>query len=252
MEATLDEAAGPMLEMELPPLWHWLYFLPGERQSNIGIDGHPRRGGFLPPITLPRRMWAAGRLHFVRPLLPGTDVTRESKITSIQAKEGRSGSLVFVTVQHKISDALGVAIREEQDIVYREAPAPGGPPPKLQAAPTDEQFSQVLTLEPVRLMRYSALTFNGHRIHYDRPYAVQDEGYAGLVVHGPFIATLLMETLRRAQPMRQVASFEFKAVSPLFDSAPFTLAGKVDGCTAHLWARGPQGQLAVQAIAELT
>ena len=252
MRATLDLApAEPTAE--LPPLWHWLYFLPGERQSNIGVDGHPNRGGFLPPVTLPRRMWAGGRLRFLRALPLGSAVQRTSRILSVQRKDGRSGSLVFVTVLHEVSDAQGLAISEEQDIVYRDAPAPGATPPTPPAAPTDEQFARVVTPDPVLLMRYSALTFNGHRIHYDRPYAMQDEGYPGLVVHGPLIATLLMETLREAQPERQIARFEFKAVSPLFDTAPFTVAGSVDatvdGQDARLWARGPQGQLAMTASA---
>jgi 3-methylfumaryl-CoA hydratase len=250
MRATLDQDPDGGSD-ELPPLWHWLYFLPGERQSSIGADGHPQRGGFLPPVTLPRRMWAGGRLQFHRSLSMGSAVQRVSRIVSVQSKEGRSGRLVFVTVLHEVSDAQGIAISEEQDIVYRDAPAPGAPAPAAPAAPADEQFSRVITPDPVLLMRYSALTFNGHRIHYDRPYAIQEEGYPGLVVHGPLIATLLMETLCGAHPARRVARFEFKAVSPLFDTAPFTVAGKLDGNVAQLWARGPQGQLAMSARAEL-
>ncbi|WP_137896417.1 MaoC family dehydratase N-terminal domain-containing protein [Ramlibacter sp. 2FC] len=250
MQATLDQAPQDAALDALPPLWHWLYFLPGERQSNIGADGHPQRGGFLPPVTLPRHMWAGGRLHFLRPLSIGAQARRVSRIASVSSKAGRSGQLVFVTVLHELSDAQGLAISEEQDIVYRDAPAPGAAAPVPPAAPTDEQFSRVITPDPVLLMRYSALTFNGHRIHYDRPYAMSEEGYPGLVVHGPLIATLLMETLRSAHPGRQVARFEFKAVSPLFDTEPFTVAGRVDGQDARLWARGPQGQLAMSASAE--
>ena len=252
MQAALDAANPCSLPTSLPPLWHWLYFLPGERQSNIGADGHPKRGGFLPPILLPRRMWAGGRLQFLRPMAMGTLARRVSRIKSIQSKAGRSGQLVFVTVQHEISNAQGIAIREEQDIVYRDAPALGASAPTPAVAPTDEQFARTVTPDPVLLMRYSALTFNGHRIHYDRPYAMQEEGYPGLVVHGPFIAMLLMEELRREDPKRNIRSFEFKAVSPLFDTAPFTVAGRLEGDqrTAHLWARGPEGHLAMQASAE--
>ncbi|WP_029528046.1 FAS1-like dehydratase domain-containing protein [Polaromonas glacialis] len=251
--ATLDNANAPALPSELPPLWHWLYFLPGERQSNIDTDGHPKRGGFLPPVQLPRRMWAGGRLQFLRPLALGAQMRRVSVIKNIQSKTGRSGQLVFVTVQHDIFDAQGLAIREEQDLVYRDAPTPGTPAPKPAAAPNDEQFARIITPDPVLLMRYSALTFNGHRIHYDRTYAMQEEGYPGLVVHGPLIATLLMEELRRAHPHKHVKTFVFKAVGPLFDTAPFTVAGKVEdnGHTAHLWARAPDGQLAMQASAEI-
>lgn len=251
MQATLDASEVGVLPSQLPPLWHWLYFLPGERQSNIGPDGHPKRGGFLPPISLPRRMWAGGRLQFLHPLSVGEPIRRVSTIKQILSKSGRSGRLVFVTVLHEISNASGVAIREEHDIVYRDAPAPGAASPQSVAAPTDEQFGRTVTPDPVLLMRYSALTFNGHRIHYDRPYAMQEEGYPGLVVHGPLIATLLMETLRGVHPEKTVRSFEFKAVSPLFDTDAFTLNGKLEGNTARLWARGSQGQLAMQASAEL-
>lgn len=250
MRAMLDHDPEQPTPDALPPLWHWLYFLPGERQSRIGIDGHPERGGFLPPVTLPRRMWAGGRLQFVRPLSPGVDVRRTSCILSVQDKTGRSGRLVFVTVRHEVSDTSGLAIREEQDIVYRDAPALGTVAPVLPMAPGGEQFARVITPDPVLLMRYSALTFNGHRIHYDRPYATEEEGYPGLVVHGPLIATLLMEALRDAHPGRCVARFDFKAVSPLFDTAPFTVAGRVDAQAAQLWARDSQGQLAMSASAE--
>lgn len=254
LQATLDYENASALPAQLPPLWHWLYFLPCERQLNIGLDGHPRRGGFLPPITLPRRMWAGGRLQFLRPLAVGAAIERRSTIQSIKTKSGRSGQLIFVTVLHEISAAQGVAIREEQDIVYRDAPPPaveGAPAPQPAAAPAGEQYSRTITPDPVLLMRYSALTFNGHRIHYDRPYAMQEEGYPGLVVHGPLIATLLMDELRRMHPGKTIGTFEFKAVSPLFDTAPFTVNGKLEGNAAHLWARGPQGQLAMQASAEI-
>ncbi|MBU9612976.1 MaoC family dehydratase N-terminal domain-containing protein [Burkholderia multivorans] len=254
LRATLDDAEPSALPDALPPLWHWLYFLPGERQSNIGTDGHARRGGFLPPVALPRRMWAGGRLQFMRPLAVDTPIQRRSTIANVQSKSGRSGQLVFVTVLHEIGDAQGVAIREEQDIVYRDAPPPaaaGTPAPAAQPAPTDEQYSRIVTPDPVLLMRFSALTFNGHRIHYDRPYAMEEEGYPGLVVHGPLIAMLLMEELRRRHPDKTIRAFDFKAVSPLFDTAPFTVNGKLEGHTARVWARGPQGQLAMQASIEL-
>ncbi|PRE59244.1 FAS1-like dehydratase domain-containing protein [Burkholderia multivorans] len=254
LRATLDDAEPSALPDVLPPLWHWLYFLPGERQSNIGTDGHARRGGFLPPVALPRRMWAGGRLQFLRPLAVDTPIQRRSTIANVQSKSGRSGQLVFVTVLHEIGDAHGVAIREEQDIVYRDAPPPaaaGTPAPAAPPAPTDEQYSRIVTPDPVLLMRFSALTFNGHRIHYDRPYAMEEEGYPGLVVHGPLIAMLLMEELRRRHPGKTIRAFDFKAVSPLFDTAPFTVNGKLEGHTARVWARGPQGQLAMQANIEL-
>lgn len=254
LQATLDHATPDILPAAVPPLGHWLYFLPGERQSLVGSDGHPQRGGFLPPISLPRRMWAGGRLQFLRPLPVGERIWRLSTIESVEAKSGRSGALTFVTVRHDISDVRGVAIREWQDIVYREASmraVAGASATQPAFAPTDEQFSRVIVPDPVLLMRFSALTFNGHRIHYDRSYATQEEGYPGLVVHGPLIATLLIEELRRTHPGKAICSFEFKAVSPLFDNAPFTVNGKLVGSAAHLWARGPQGQLAMQACADI-
>ncbi|VVE43047.1 FAS1-like dehydratase domain-containing protein [Pandoraea terrigena] len=254
LQATLNDAVPDILPATLPPLWHWLYFLPGERHSLIGSDGHPQRGGFMPPISLPRRMWAGSRLQFLRPLVVGERIQRRSTVERVQTKSGRSGQLIFVTVRHDIGDAQGVAIRELRDIVYREASpraVASAPASQLTPAPTDEQFSRTIVPDPVLLMRYSALTFNGHRIHYDRSYAMQEEGYPGLVVHGPLIATLLIEALRRPQPGKTIRSFEFKAVSPLFDTAPFTVNGKLEGNTALLWARGPEGTLAMLARAEI-
>lgn len=252
LAATLDRDTTPGNEGDaLPPLWHWLYFLPSDRQSDIGADGHAKRGGFLPPVPLPRRMWAGGRLKFLRPLAVGAAVQRVSRIADISSKQGRTGELVFVRVLHEIADAQGVAITEEHDIVYRGMPQPGEGPVAPKAAPTDEQFRRRITPDPVLLFRYSALTFNGHRIHYDRSYVTQEEGYPGLIVHGPLIATLLIEELQRAYPGRRIASFDFKAVSPLFDIAPFEVCGRVEGDAATLWARGPEGQLAMQATATL-
>jgi len=259
LAATLDrDDRAPQPGDALPPCWHWLYFLPLQRASGMGSDGHPRRGGFLPPVPLPRRMWAGSRLEFLQPLLAGEDIVRSSRIADVSAKHGRTGSLVFVRVRHETSGGRGLAIIEQQDIVYREMPQQGdaaraaapaaatGP-----AAGSDEQFSRRITPDPVLLFRYSALTFNSHRIHYDRPYATEVEGYRGLVVHGPLIATLLLDLLRRQQPSARVTAFDFKAVSPLLDTAPFDVCGRIDGELATLWARGPDGSLAMQASATL-
>ncbi len=253
LSATLDrDDAPPRAGDAVPPCWQWLYFLPLQRQSGIGADGHPKRGGFLPPVPLPRRMWAGSRIAFARSLVAGAAITRSSRIDDVSAKEGRSGALVFVRVQHEIADAKGVAIREEQDIVYRAMPQPGETPPPPKAARSDEQFARSITPDPVLLFRYSALTFNSHRIHYDRPYAMGEEGYAGLVVHGPLIATLLLDQLRRARPTLRVETFDFKALSPLLDTAPFEVCGRVDGELAHLWARNADGALAMQAQATVS
>jgi 3-methylfumaryl-CoA hydratase len=256
--ATLDriDDPAPRPGSPLPPLAHWLYFLPQAAQREIGIDGHAKRGGFLPPVPLPRRMWAGGRLVFHHALNVGDEVLRTSTITRVDAKEGRSGALVFVTVHHEISNAKGVAIGEEHDIVYRDHPRDHPPsdsmPPAPPPAPTDEDFSRWVTPDPVLLFRYSALTFNGHRIHYDRSYVTDVEGYPGLIVHGPLIATLLVDLVRRELPAARIRSFEFKAASPLFDTHAFAVCGKreTDGSVA-LWARNHEGRLAMQARAEL-
>ena len=253
LAATLDrDEALPAPGADVPPLWHWLFFTPLARQSQIGADGHAKRGDFLPPVPLPRRMWAGGRLEFLQPLRVGEEVTRDSRIVKVDAKSGRSGELVFVTVRHEVSNARGIALTEEHDIVYRDMPAPGAPPPTPQPAPSDATFSLEIVPDPVLLFRYSALTFNGHRIHYDRPYVTQVEGYPGLVVHGPLIATLLADLLRREQPQARMRRFAFTAMRPLFDTHAFTLCGRVDADPHHvaLWARDHEGLLAMQAQAE--
>jgi 3-methylfumaryl-CoA hydratase len=251
--ATLDrEGPSPVLGDDVPPLGHWLYFNAAARQSELGSDGHPPRGGFLPPVPLPRRMWAGGSLEFHRALRVGEEAVRDSRIVDLSVKQGRSGSLVFVTVRHDITDAQGLAVAETQDLVYRDAPSPGAAKPVPQAAPTDERFGRQVVPNPALLFRYSALTFNGHRIHYDRPYATEAEGYPGLVVHGPLIATLLLDLLRRHRPDAAVRRFSFRAVSPLFDSEPFTVCGRPEGAGEFtLWARNHDGHLAMQATARL-
>jgi 3-methylfumaryl-CoA hydratase len=253
LSATLDrDDPEPMPGSPVPDLWHWLYFNPLTRHSEIGPDGHAMRGGFLPPVPLQRRMWAGGRLEFHRPLQVGDEATRTSTITEVEAKEGKSGPLVFVTVRHEVSDARGLALTEEHDIVYRDAPRPGASAPAASDAPRDEDFLREIAPDPVMLFRYSALTFNGHRIHYDRSYVTEVEGYPGLIVHGPLIATLLMDLLRRNVEHARVRRYSFKAMRPLFDLHRFTVCGKREGGDAvALWARDHQGLLAMQARAEL-
>jgi 3-methylfumaryl-CoA hydratase len=251
LAATLDrDDPDPVPGSEVPPLWHWLYFLPLARQSEIGPDGHPRRGGFLPPVPLPRRMWAGSRLDFAHPLRVGEEVVRTSRIVGIDSKQGRSGALVFVTVRHEYANALGVALTEEHDIVYRDLAPAGTPSATPTPAARDETFSREVVPDPVLLFRYSALTFNGHRIHYDQPYVTGVEGYPGLIVHGPLIATLLVDLLRRHLPQARLRHFEFKAVRPLFDIHRFTVCGRPDGERRFaLWARDHEGALAMQASA---
>ena len=247
LAATFDRACP---DRELPSLWHWAYFTPKPPAHLIGPDGHPKRGDFLPPIALPRRMWAGGRTWFDAPLLIGDTVSRRSTIKRIDTKQGRSGTLIFVTLSHDISTPRGVAVREEHDLVFRDNPKPDDPPPTPGPAPTNPDFSREIAPDPVLLFRYSALTFNSHRIHYDRPYATGVEGYPGLVVHGPLIATLLLDLIRRERPEAVVKEFDFKAVSPLFDTDSFVICGRIetDGSVC-LWAQNHLGHIATRARA---
>ena len=240
---------------EVPPLWHWLYFLPQAPQSQIGPDGHPLRGGFLPPVPLPRRMWAGGRLQWQtnNPLRVGDAAQKRSRIASVQHKSGRTGDLLFVAVEHAFYNAQGLCLSETHDIVYRAAALPGTPEVLPTAAETGAPWQREWVPDPVSLFRYSALTFNGHRIHYDRSYVTQEEGYPGLIVHGPLIATLLVDLVRRQVPQARLASFQFRAVRPTFDLHPFRLNGRpcADGKTIELWACDHEGWLTMQAQATL-
>jgi 3-methylfumaryl-CoA hydratase len=253
MAATLDLDTGPHPGEALPPGWHWMFFNTrgAAKARDLGADGHPKRGGFLPDVALPRRMWAGGRLAYSeRSIRVGEAIRRRSEIAKVDVKQGRSGTLVFVLVKHHIEGAGGGVIEEEHDIVYRDAPQPGSPAPTPPAAPTEAKWTKAINPDPVLLFRYSALTFNGHRIHYDQPYVTQVEGYPGLIVHGPLISTLLLELLRREQPERRLARYAFRAVSPLFDTAGFTVSGaSAEGDSVRLWATGPSGQLAMEATA---
>ena len=254
MNATMDIEAGPPgAGAPLPELWHWLYFLPHQRQSDIGPDGHGKRGGFLPPLPLPRRVWAGGRLQWVAgtPVTVGQTVERRSHILSVTHKAGRSGELVFVTVRHELHNPQGLAVCEEHDIVYRAAAGPGEVAPPPVPAATGAAWQRDLLADPVLLFRYSALTFNGHRIHYDRSYVTGVEGYPGLIVHGPLIATLLVDLVHRHAPGRLLSAFEFRAVRPTFDIHPFRLNGQPseDGTTVRLWGQDHEGFLTMQATA---
>lgn len=256
LSATLDWPVGrPAAGTPLPSLWHWLYFLPIYRQSEIGPDGHARRGGFLPPVPLPRRMWAGSDFQFHQPLLIGDALSRQSTIVDVKEKSGRTGSLIFVKVRHEVrrNGADAVALTEHHNIVYRAAAAPGEVAPPPQAAPPESAWERRIVPDDVLLFRYSALTFNGHRIHYDRKYVTEVEGYPGLIVHGPLIATLLMDLLRRQRPDAQVLRFDFKAVRPTFDIHPFSVHGQPssDGTSVHLWGRDHEGWLTMDASATL-
>lgn len=255
LSATLDRPAErPLPGTALPALWHWLYFLPLYRQSEVGADGHARRGAFLPPVALPRRMWAGSQFTFHAPLHIGDEVVRTSTIDDITEKEGRSGALVFVKVRHELrrQGEQQPALTEFHDIVYRPAAQPGAVEPAPVAAPLEAEWERKVVPDDVLLFRYSALTFNGHRIHYDRRYVTEVEGYPGLVVHGPLVATLLLDLLREHRPDAVVARFEFRALRPVYDIHHFFLCARPrpDG-GIDLWARDHEGWLTMQAHATL-
>ncbi|TCS62634.1 FAS1-like dehydratase domain-containing protein [Varunaivibrio sulfuroxidans] len=260
MAATLGWVGPPPRDGEaIGPLWHWMYFTDKARSGQLGADGHPVRGGFLPPIALPRRMFAGARVRFDAPLYVGEKIHRHSEITAIAAKKGRSGALVFVTIRHRIEGPQGPALEEEHDIVFRGARSAqdGSPEPKPFTGAVTRR--RRVMPDPVLLFRYSALTFNGHRIHYDHPYATHVEGYPDLVVHGPLIATLLADFAREAAPERSLASFTFRAKAPLFANRSFDIVALEEGgdhdnapdtdARARVCALTPEGARAMEASA---
>ncbi|NND67102.1 MAG: acyl-CoA dehydrogenase [Halioglobus sp.] len=250
LAAILDRTDASFAEgAPLPPLCHWLHFNDAVPQSQLGIDGHPQKGGFLPPVALPRRMWAGGSLRFHAALRVGDEVRRNTRIDGITPRRGRSGDLVFVTLQHKLFRNAELLVEEQQDIVYREAGSPAG---EGRAAPGKGDWSREIVPDNALLFRYSALTFNAHRIHYDRDYAVGEEGYPDLVVQGPLTATLLLEALSLEEPGAAVAGFEFRGVAPLYAGTPLTLQGRREGSSVSLWALNAAGNVAMEATATLS
>lgn len=252
MAATLDKAPVAIAQgQELPPLWHWLYFLNPVRQSELALDGHPKKGDFLPPIELPRRMWAGSRFDYHQALHVDEQIERISTIKSVNIKHGRSGQLAFVCVGHELLGENGLALHEEHDIVYREA---GAQPTTPKPAPEQADFRKFITPDPVLLFRYSALTFNSHRIHYDREYVTEVEGYPGLVVHGPLLATLLVDTLLENVGGCSLSKFEFKAISPVFDLNTFQVCGSQADAEGNyrLWIQDHRGALCMDASATIT
>ena len=252
LAATLDrDDPLPKLGDALPIGWYSILFPRLVRHSQIGPDGHPKRGDFLPPVPLPRRMFAGRRITFHADLQVGDEVRRESTIKDVTSKQGRSGQMVFVTVTTEILSSRGLAGSEEQDIVYRGDPDPNAPPPAPQPAPGKAVWSKVVTPDPVMLFRYSAVTFNGHRIHYDHPYATTVEGYPNLVMNGGMTTLLVFELARAnaATPLRFIAS---RNVRPMFVNRPFTVCGEpaADGKSAKLWVVDDQNALSLSATAE--
>ena len=247
MAATLDREPVFTEGDALPAAWHWLFFHDIVPAAQLGGDGHPALGVTMPPVPLPRRMWAGGSLTFAEPLLLGSHAERVSRITSITPKEGRSGKLFFVTVDSEIIAEGRTAVTERQNIVYRELVSAGSA--AAEPAPDDAEFSDTWKVDSTTLFRYSALTFNGHRIHYDADYAREVEGYDGLVIHGPLIATLLLDVAARNG--HDVGTFSYRAKSPLLLPDAFTVNGRVDAGAGTLWAATPGGRLAMDAEIEL-
>ncbi len=231
----------------LPVGWQWMVCAGGPAASELAGDGLPERGGLLPPIALPRRMWAGGNMRFHQPLRVGEKVRRTTEIKDITFKEGRSGAIAFVAIGFAYSGEQGLAIEEQQTVAYRaERKADEAPPPPV-APPGEALWRRTVEPDPVLLFRYSALTFNSHRIHYDQPYVTEVEGYPGLLVHGPLIATLLFDLMRRNTD-KPPAQLSYRAMRPLFDTAPFEVCGAPgeDGKTCALWALDPEGAVAMQ------
>ena len=224
LAATLD-VSGPFADGDpLPALWHWMGWTPETPMAELGPDGHPAKGGFLPPVPLERRMWAGGRLEFLAPLRIGETLHRRSEILNVAEKTGSTGRMVFVTVRHEVTGQDGLAIREEQDIVYIAMPDRFTPPPPVPAAPA--AWRQDVAMDSVRLFRFSALTFNAHRIHFDLPYATAVEKYPGLVVHGPMQAMLLMQAARDRSGGNVPRGYRFRGVRPLFHFDALSLQGE--------------------------
>lgn len=243
LASTLDHATELNAGAPIPALWHWLYFLPKAMTSDLAEDGHPHKGGFMPPIPKPRRMWAGSQVEFLAPVCIGSHLRRTSTVVDVNLKSGRSGSMYFVKVRHEIFADEELSIVEEQDVVYRD-PSPAIPPQELQhqSRPEEAMFSRKIHPSAALLFRYSALTFNSHRIHYDRDYAINVEGYAGLIVHGPLLATLMLDLIRRDLPTARVRRFSFKAQKPVLDTASFWVCGKRhEESEVSLWITNTDG-----------
>jgi len=235
----------------LPPLWHWLYFWDIAPRSELGRDGHPAVGGFMPPVGQARRMWAGSRVTFPGTLGLGEPATRVSTIEKVAEKSGRSGKLVFVTVRHELSGSDGLAVIDEHDIVYREDTGKGASARPGEPAPEGAQWVETVDPDPTLLFRYSALTFNGHRIHYDRDYARDVEGYDGLVVHGPLLATMMVGMAAGSLPDRSVSRFEFRGMRPVMDTETFTVNVDPDGEDAvDVWIANGEGMFAMRGRTE--
>jgi 3-methylfumaryl-CoA hydratase len=250
LRATLFlEIGEPKVGDAAPITVHWCLGQPVVAMSELGPDGHPARGGFLPPVPLPRRMWAGGELEFVDALRVGDEVTRTSRIADVTLKTGSTGTLCFVAVDHLIATSRGTAIRERQDIVYRNV-SPGAPASAKPAAPPPAaQHRETHMADTVLLFRYSALTFNGHRIHYDRDYVTRVEGYPGLIFHGPMQAALMVEFAAKLRGGRLPRKFSYRGVQPLFEGSEFSVNANMTDAGTELWTANSERQPTMKAIA---
>jgi 3-methylfumaryl-CoA hydratase len=264
LAATLDRDERLKDGDALPPGWHWSFFPEAVNLADTGPDGHAKPGTFFPELPLKRRMWAANKMRFRAPIVIGQRATRTMRIASVTPKDGGTGPLIFVVVQIDVAVKGSIATEEEMTYVFRGPPArpeplrrgegppsPNEPAPRKAEPPKDAQWTYTVDPTPVLLFRFSALTMNSHRIHYDLPYVTQEEGYPGLLVHGPLIHTLLVDGLRRAQPAAKIAAVSVRAASPLYAGTKFTVSGAVNGKSAKLWAVGPSGGIAMSGEVEL-
>lgn len=250
-DATFAPHLAPCAAEDAPLALHWCLAPPIAPMAALGPDGHPGRGEFLPPVPLPRRMWAGGMIETIAPLRLGDEVTRRSTIADVTAKDGRTGPLCFVAVDHVIISPRGLALRERHNIVYREAATPGASAPPAPAAPAEPEAADLtwqVEASPVFLFRYSAITFNGHRIHYDLPYVTTEEGYPGLVVHGPIQATLMLNiiaTLNGGAPIK----LDYRGINPLIAGAPFTVkAMRLEDGAIRAWTEGADGRIRMEGV----
>jgi 3-methylfumaryl-CoA hydratase len=249
MQAILNQSHSKL--NSLPHLNHWFYCLPTVNNTELAIDGHPKKGGFLPPIPFPKRMWAGSRLIFLQSIQFNQKIKRESEITQVKLKRGKSGEMYVVTVKHLtfVNDIL--AIIEEQDIIYRNATNQIQTTPPIIEPIANTQYEvsykKAFPINTVTLFRYSALTFNSHRIHYDRPYSIEHEGYPSLVIHAPLLATLLLQTFKEENPKKHITHYEFKAVNPAFDFDEILFCGNIHNDNGELWIEKSNGQICMKA-----
>jgi len=250
LRATLfQEVGAPKTGDAAPFTVHWCLAQPVFPMSMLGPDGHPTRGGFLPPVPLPRRMWAGGEIEFLQPLRVGDESTRTSRIADVQVKTGSTGTLCFVSVEHSISSPRGIAIRERQDIVYREMTTSTPATAKAPPPPPEAQHRETHVSDPVLLFRYSALTFNGHRIHYDRDYVTKVEGYPGLIFHGPLQATFIIEMAAKLHGGKPPKKFTYRGLQPLFEGSEFSINANETADGMELWTANAEGQPTMKGTA---